>query len=81
MVTLVVIVSALGAEGFQSEARVVHVVGWSLLALLGLSDGARRLRGRGGALGDGRTRLDQTVGFLQAGLSLAMLLGLLPLPH
>ncbi|MBI4506399.1 MAG: hypothetical protein HY691_12755 [Chloroflexi bacterium] len=81
MITLVVVLAALRREGFDVEARVLHVAGWSLLALLGVSDGVRRLRGAAAALGDGRGTLDRGLGLAQAAVCLAMLLGLVPLPR
>jgi hypothetical protein len=81
MASLVAMLAALRAEGFEMEARILHVAGWSLLALLGLSDGARRFRGGPSALGDGRGPLDRGLGLAQAGICIAMLLGILPLPR
>lgn len=81
MLTLGAVLAALEVEGFTLEARLLHVLGWSLLALLGLSDGARRFRGGASALGDGRGVLDRGLGLVQAAVCVAMLLGFLPLPR
>lgn len=80
-VTLAAVLAALHAEGFAREARLLHAAGWSLLALLGVSDGLRRFHGASSALGDGQSALDRGLGLVQAGLCVAMLLGILPLPR
>lgn len=80
MVTLIVVLAALRREGFDTEARLLHLTGWSLLTVLGVSDGLRRLRGAAGALGDGRGALDRGLGLAQTAVCLAMLLGLVPFP-